>query len=104
MVYSSVHAPQQELDAMISFYGGKRCVIQRMLTAVEWSYILDPSNEISERVSQYFIISSAMTPLKMRLLMLTHKLRQDRHPGHAAEVRENIVPRTSFCLSASVNF
>ena len=28
--------------------------------------------------------------------MLTRNLRQDRHPTHAAEVQENLVPRTSF--------
>jgi hypothetical protein len=26
--------------------------------------------------------------------MLSRNLRQDRHPSHAAEVRENIVPST----------
>jgi hypothetical protein len=30
--------------------------------------------------------------------MLTRNLRKNRHPTHAAEVRENIVPRTSFFL------
>jgi hypothetical protein len=30
--------------------------------------------------------------------MLARNLRQDRHPTHAAEVRENLVPRTSLFL------
>jgi len=30
--------------------------------------------------------------------MLDHKLRQDRHPKHASEVRESILPRTLFLL------
>ncbi|KAF8333696.1 hypothetical protein F5887DRAFT_1259663 [Amanita rubescens] len=70
--------PQSELDAMTNFYDGKRCVITLVLEGVEWSHTLDatlhPSNR---RLSQ----------------MLTRKLRQDRHPRHAAEVQENIVPR-----------
>lgn len=30
--------------------------------------------------------------------MLKYKLREDRHPRHAAEVRENVVPGTLFFL------
>jgi hypothetical protein len=36
--------------------------------------------------------------------MLDRKLRKERHPKHAAEVRENIVPRAFFFLSVLVNF
>ena len=38
--------------------------------------------------------------------MLDRKLRQDRHPAHAAEVRENLVPCKLFHLSpcALINF
>jgi hypothetical protein len=35
--------------------------------------------------------------------MLQRNLREDRHPTHAAEVRENIVPRRSFLLSVPTN-
>lgn len=35
--------------------------------------------------------------------MLERKLRENRHPRHAAEVRENIVPRTFSFLSALVD-
>ncbi|KAM6499398.1 hypothetical protein JOM56_004906 [Amanita muscaria] len=58
--------PQAEINAMTNFYGGKRCVIT--LNA-----LLQPCNE---RLSQ----------------MLMRKLRKDRHPRHAAEVQENVVP------------
>jgi len=33
--------------------------------------------------------------------MLARKLREDRHPRHAAEVRENLVPCTCSFLSVS---
>jgi hypothetical protein len=33
--------------------------------------------------------------------MLDRKLREDRHPRHPAEVRENLVPGTFFFLSVS---
>jgi len=36
--------------------------------------------------------------------MLARELRQDLYPQHAAEVRENIVPHTSFFLSTSLDF
>ena len=36
--------------------------------------------------------------------MFNRNLREDRHPRHAAEVRENIVPGTSFLLSVSASF
>src|SRR5271170_6022042 len=38
--------------------------------------------------------------------MLERKLREDRHPRHATEVRENLVPRKSFYLNprALINF
>ncbi|KAF8334439.1 hypothetical protein F5887DRAFT_1273589 [Amanita rubescens] len=78
-VQTTTHTyPQAELDAMTNFYGGKRCVISLMRTWVEWSHTLDAALESSdERLSQMFM----------------RKLRQDRHPRHAAEVQENIVPR-----------
>jgi hypothetical protein len=34
-------------------------------------------------------------------MMLDRKLRKDRHPQHAGEVRENIVPRMSLLLHTS---
>ena len=53
---------------MREFYGSKRCVIENVLSQVDWSHIqdmaLEPSNK---RVSQYLIVSCA-TMLKMRLL------------------------------------
>ena len=40
--------PQEEIDAMTLFYGGKRCVTQRTLPATQWAHVLDaaldPSN------------------------------------------------------------
>jgi hypothetical protein len=36
--------------------------------------------------------------------MLRRKLRDDRHPDLAAEVRENILPRRPFLLSVLTNF
>ncbi|KIL64492.1 hypothetical protein M378DRAFT_163271 [Amanita muscaria Koide BX008] len=82
MAYPSVRTkshiyPQEEIDAMCSFYKDKRCVIQNRPENSVWAHIMD----------------AAITPSNLRLSqMLTRKLRQDRHPRHAAEVRENIVP------------
>jgi len=71
--------PQEELDAMKNFYGGKRCVITKVLHSVQWSHTLE-----------------ALEPSNMRLSeMLTRKLHQNRHEQHAAEVQENIVPFNS---------
>ena len=42
MVSTTTHKyPQEELEAMINFYGNKRCLISQMLVSVEWSHILD---------------------------------------------------------------
>ena len=53
---------------MSGFYGGKRCVITKVLRHVEWSHLLDAALESSNtHVSRSFIISCTMI-LKMRLL------------------------------------
>jgi len=42
MVRTATHEyPQEELEAMINFYGNKRCLISQMLVSVEWSHIMD---------------------------------------------------------------
>ena len=56
-VRTSTHRyPQEELDAMSQFYGGKRCIVRRLLEAPDWAHMLDaallPSNE---RVCQSLI-------------------------------------------------
>ena len=41
--------PQEEIDAMMDFYDGKKCVISLLTGSTQWSHILDaalqPSNE-----------------------------------------------------------
>ena len=61
MVQTTTHDyPREELDAMSKFYGGKRCVIQRMLNVVEWAHILDTSiGSLNGCVSQsHYILHS----------------------------------------------
>jgi len=45
-----------------------------------------------------------LTMNKQLTEMLKRKLRVDRHPNHAAEVRENLLPRTSCLLFLLANF
>ena len=33
--------PTEELDAMVTFYGGKRSVITQQTVSVQWAHILD---------------------------------------------------------------
>ena len=64
--------PQDELDEMTNYYGGKRCVVTLMLGSVEWSHTLDANPESSNmRVSPYLILSCAMM-LKMCPLAFTN--------------------------------
>ncbi|KAK2462053.1 hypothetical protein APHAL10511_006516 [Amanita phalloides] len=72
--------PQEELNAMRAFYGGKCCVITQNTTGIQWSHMLDAALESSNTRLQW---------------MLDRNLRLDRHPRHAAEVRENVVPLDS---------
>ena len=72
-VRTATHSyPLAEIDAMNTFYDGKKCVIESLFGGVEWSHVLDaalgPSNK---RVSQSLILSCAMT-LKMTLLAFTN--------------------------------
>ena len=50
--------PREELNAMFEFYGGKRCVIQRSQSAVEFAHVLDAALESSNlQVESIFLIS-----------------------------------------------
>jgi hypothetical protein len=51
---------REELEAMLKFYGGKRCVIQRTLNVMEWAHILDTSiGSLNGCVSQsHYILQS----------------------------------------------
>ncbi|KAF8334436.1 hypothetical protein F5887DRAFT_1139377 [Amanita rubescens] len=120
-VQTTTHTyPHAEIDAMTNFYGGKKCVISLMSGSVEWSHILDAVDRSSERqlamlnpkrVREWIVgpdnsfkpectgvepsgdVSQSLHPCNERLSqMLVRKLRQDRHPRHAAEVQENVVP------------
>ena len=72
-VRTNAHSyPQAEINAMTTFYGGKKCVIELMSGGTQWSHILDTALEPSnKRVSQSLILSRAMT-LKMYLLAFTN--------------------------------
>ncbi len=68
--------PQVEIDAMINFYGGKKCVVSLMTGSVEWFHTLDAALEpCNDRVSQPLILSCAVT-LKMYLLAFTNAYAQ----------------------------
>ncbi|KAJ7127534.1 hypothetical protein C8R43DRAFT_1240296 [Mycena crocata] len=69
--------PVEEVTAMERFYGGKRCVYTLTQVAVDWSHQLDAALVSSTSRLDY---------------MLKRGLRENRHPRHAAEVRENLVP------------
>ncbi|KAJ7292860.1 hypothetical protein C8J57DRAFT_1267330, partial [Mycena rebaudengoi] len=68
--------PAEEVTAMQNKYGGKRCIYSQRDAAVEWSHQLDAALDSTRRLEW----------------MLARNLRQDRHPLHATEVRENLVP------------
>jgi len=55
-IRTKAHAyPREEIEAMIKFYGGKRCVITNKVKAIEWCHILDGAIESSNpRVSSLF--------------------------------------------------
>ncbi|KAJ7130260.1 hypothetical protein C8R44DRAFT_978392 [Mycena epipterygia] len=75
-IHTSRHSyPVQEIRAMENFYGGKRCCITKSINSVEWSHQLNAA-----------AISSKLQ------WMLERNLRENRHPTHGAEVRENLVP------------
>ncbi|KAJ3850426.1 hypothetical protein EV368DRAFT_45306 [Lentinula lateritia] len=69
--------PTKELDAMIRFYGGEMCSITKDMTGTEWAHLMDTALSGSNEMLDW---------------MLRRNLREDRHPRHAAEVRENVVP------------
>jgi hypothetical protein len=94
--------PREEVTALERFYGGKKCVIEKKTTGVIWAHMLDVALTTSNhRVSQTLIgfYNMVLTMNKQLSEMLARNLREDRHPRHAGEVRENLVPRTSFLLS-----
>lgn len=90
---------------MERFYGGKKCVIEKKMTDVKWAHMLDAASTTSNhRVSQTLIgfYDMLLTMNKQLSEMLARNLREDRHPRHASEVRENLIPRTSFLLSVQL--
>ncbi|KAF9048187.1 hypothetical protein BDP27DRAFT_1434253 [Rhodocollybia butyracea] len=89
-IITPIHSyPAQEIWALEGFYGGVKCPItQREYSSVEWGHILDTALEGSQARLKW---------------MLDRKLRIERHPAHAAEVRENIVP-LSILLHHNMNF
>lgn len=98
--------PQEEINAMKHFYGGKRCFLTRVDHSVEWAHCLDAALEASnERVSKSLVFCAMV--LKVLLLAFSNAFSQaasEKHPKHPAEVRENLIPRTSFFLFNSVDF
>ena len=47
-VRTTTHSyPQQEITAMRSFYGGKKCAITRNTDSVHWAHILDAALDVS---------------------------------------------------------
>ncbi|KIJ99675.1 hypothetical protein K443DRAFT_162441 [Laccaria amethystina LaAM-08-1] len=67
--------PTLKLGAMMAFYEGA-CVITHITQSLRWAHMLNSAINPSHRLKE----------------MLDRHLREDRHPAHAAEVRENIVP------------
>jgi hypothetical protein len=53
--------PQEEVNAMTDFYGGKRCVISLTLPGVHWGHTLDAALGLSNtRASQYPVSCTIM--------------------------------------------
>ena len=93
---------RDELDAIIDFYGGKRCFVQKMLGSVEWSLILDTSIEsCNGRVSQYLIISCTML-LKMRPLALRNAYTQIVSRSTSPTPSESWNPMYSFMRPSTI--
>jgi len=77
-VRTSTHNyPYEEVHAMMDFYDGKTCVLTHNRLTVHWAHILDAALPTSHERLRW---------------MLERHLRQERHPRHAAEVRENVIP------------
>ncbi len=86
---------------MEAFYGGKKCIITNLSRNVHWSHMLDAASVVSNTrvcLNPYRILHKMLTMNQLAFSMLSRNLRADRHPRHAAEVRENLVPSTSFCF------
>ncbi|KAI0289228.1 hypothetical protein BC826DRAFT_634590 [Russula brevipes] len=61
----------------MDFYGGMTCVLTRNRQTVQWAHLLDAAFLTSDQRLRW---------------MLDRHLRQDKHPRHAAEIRENVIP------------
>jgi hypothetical protein len=83
---------------MMDFYDGKTCVLTHNRLAVHWAHMLDAALLTSnQRVRHTFHLQlSSMLTLKLQLISFDGHLRQDKHPSHAAEIRENVIPCMSF--------
>ncbi|KAI0288056.1 hypothetical protein BC826DRAFT_971785 [Russula brevipes] len=82
--------PHEEIRAIMDFYGGMTCVLTRNRQTVQWAHLLDAAFLTSDQRVQH---TSYLQPSRMLTLqMLDRHLRQDKHPRHAAEIRENVIP------------
>jgi hypothetical protein len=90
--------PRQEISEMMHFYRGKRCVVTLWEPGTEWAHILDAAQSSNPQVIHHFfrLLTLCLMTFTQLQWMLERGLRQDHHPAHAGEVRENIIPCEQF--------
>ena len=55
--------PREEINAMLEFYGSKKCIISKSTNSVQWAHIMDAALGTSDAHVISFLIFSSIAML-----------------------------------------